>query len=200
MKKGKDKSLFVLIGICVGCFLVLGIMNLFEDDSDASSDNTTSEYESDNSVVNEEQTDQNVVETENNNTDDTTALTVENSEDLKALLEVRDPGDQYVSEFAEKYDDREIEFDACIVSILNHEDYDTRYDILIYVGDYEGEGFGYGPSFQFEDVGVYDLGVDDLYLPDYISERRNVHVVAKVDEYEESSQLFKLDPVLVTAR
>ena len=199
MKKGKDKSLFVLIGICVGCFLVLGIMNLFEDDSDTSSDNTTSEYESDNSVVNEEQTDQNVVETENNNTD-TTVLTVKNSEDLKALLEVRDPGDPYVSEFAEKYDDREIEFDACIVSILNHEDYDTRYDILIYVGDYEGEGFGYGPSFQFEDVGVYDLGVDDLYLPDYISEGRNVHVVAKVDEYEESSQLFKLDPVSVTAR
>lgn len=199
MKKGKDKSLFVLIGICVGCFLVLGIMNLFEDDSDTSSDNTTSEYESDNSVVNKEQTDQNVVETENNNTD-TTALTVKNSEDLKALLEVRDPGDPYVSEFAEKYDDREIEFDACIVSILNHEDYDTRYDILIYVGDYEGEGFGHGPSFQFEDVGVYDLGVDDLYLPDYISERRNVHVVAKVDEYEESSQLFKLDPVSVTAR
>lgn len=199
MKKGKDKSLFVLIGICVGCFLVLGIMNLFEDDSDTSSDNTTSEYESDNSVVNEEQTDQNVVETENNNTD-TTVLTVENSEDLKALLEVRDPGDPYVSEFAEKYDDREIEFDACIVSILNHEDYDTRYDILIYVGDYEGEGFGYGPSFQFEDVGVYDLDVDDLYLPDYISEGRNVHVVAKVDEYEESSQLFKLVPVSVTAR
>ena len=199
MKKGKDKSLFVLIGICVGCFLVLGIMNLFEDDSDTSSDNTTSEYESDNSIVNEEQTDQNVVEAENNNTD-TTVLTVKNSEDLKALLEVRDPGDPYVSEFAEKYDDREIEFDACIVSILNHEDYDTRYDILIYVGDYEGEGFGYGPSFQFEDVGVYDLGVDDLYLPDYISERRNVHVVAKVDEYEESSQLFKLDPVSVTAR
>lgn len=199
MKKGKDKSLFVLIGICVGCFLVLGIMNLFEDDSDTSSDNTTSDYESDNSVVNEEQTDQNVVETENNNTD-TTVLTVKNSEDLKALLEVRDPGDPYVSEFAEKYDDREIEFDACIVSILNHEDYDTRYDILIYVGDYEGEGFGYGPSFQFEDVGVYDLGVDDLYLPDYISEGRNVHVVAKVDEYEESSQLFKLDHVSVTAR
>ena len=199
MKKGKDKSLFVLIGICVGCFLVLGIMNLFEDDSDTSSDNTTSEYESDNSVVNEEQTDQNVVETENNNTD-TTVLTVKNSEDLKALLEVRDPGDPYVSEFAEKYDDREIEFDACIVSILNHEDYDTRYDILIYVGDYEGEGFGYGPSFQFEDVGVYDLGVDDLYLPNYISEGRNVHVVAKVDEYEESSQLFKLDHVSVTAR
>lgn len=199
MKKGKDKSLFVLIGICVGCFLVLGIMNLFEDDSDTSSDNTTSEYESDKSVVNEEQTDQNVVETENNNTD-TTVLTVENSEDLKALLEVRDPGDPYVSEFAEKYDDREIEFDACIVSILNHEDYDTRYDILIYVGDYEGEGFGYGPSFQFEDVGVYDLGVDDLYLPDYISEGKNMHVVAKVDEYEESSQLFKLDPVSVTAR
>lgn len=199
MKKGKDKSLFVLIGICVGCFLVLGIMNLFEDDSDTSSSNTTSEYESDNSVVNEEQTDQNVVETENNNTD-TTVLTVKNSEDLKALLEVRDPGDPYVSEFAEKYDDREIEFDACIVSILNHEDYDTRYDILIYVGDYEGEGFGYGPSFQFEDVGVYDLGVDELYLPDYISEGRNMHVVAKVDEYEESSQLFKLDPVSVTAR
>lgn len=199
MKKGKDKSLFVLIGICVGCFLVLGIMNLFEDDSDTSSDNTTSEYESDNSVVNEEQTDQNVIETENNNTD-TTVLTVKNSEDLKALLEVRDPGDPYVSEFAEKYDDREIEFDACIVSILNHEDYNTRYDILIYVGDYEGEGFGYGPSFQFEDVGVYDLGVDDLYLPDYISEGRNVHVVAKVDEYEESSQLFKLVPVSVTAR
>lgn len=199
MKKGKDKSLFVLIGICVGCFLVLGIMNLFEDDSDTSSDNTTSDYESDNSVVNEEQTDQNVVETENNNTD-TTVLTVENSEDLKALLEVRDPGDPYVSEFAEKYDDREIEFDACIVSILNHEDYDTRYDILIYVGDYEGEGFGYGPSFQFEDVGVYDLGVDDLYLPDYISEGRNIHVVARVDEYEDRSQLFKLDPVSVTAR
>lgn len=61
-----------------------------------------------------------------------TVLTVENSKDLAALLEVKDSSDPFVNEFAKEYEGRIIEFDGNITHMMNHENYNTRYDILIY--------------------------------------------------------------------
>ncbi|MBQ8237871.1 MAG: DUF4839 domain-containing protein [Oscillospiraceae bacterium] len=126
-------------------------------------------------------------------------LTIENCEDLANLLSLKDPFDPSVAEFAEEYKGRIVEFDACIAYLSNHGSYDTRYDILLYGCDYS-ETTVSGPSFQFEDVGVYDLGISDLYLPDYITAGRNVHIVAEVEEFDPNSGLFKLDPVSITDR
>ena len=126
-------------------------------------------------------------------------LTIENCEDLAKLLTLKDPFDPSVTEFAEKYKGCIIEFDGCVAYLSNHGDYKTRYDILLYGCDYSETSVS-GPSFQFEDVGVYDLGVDDLYLPDYICAGRNVHIVAEVDGFDPNTGLFKLDPVSITDR
>lgn len=143
-----------------------------------------------------EQTDETEADVENSVSD---ILTVENCEDLANLLSLKDPFDPSVAEFAEEYKGCIIEFDGCIAYLNNHGDYNTRYDILLYGCDYS-ETSGSGPNFQFEDVGVHDLGIKDLYLPDYITAGRNVHIVAEVEEFDPNSGLFKLDPVSITDR
>lgn len=151
------------------------------------------------SIVATEETEP-VAETEDGATNDITdVLTVENCEDLAKLLTLKDPFDPSVTEFAEKYKGCIIEFDGCVAYLSNHGDYKTRYDILLYGCDYSETSVS-GPSFQFEDVGVYDLGINDLYLPDYICAGRNVHIVAEVDGFDPNTGLFKLDPVSITDR
>src|SRR3954447_26265463 len=62
-------------------------------------------------------------------------VTAANSKELAALLKVRDYCDQSIASFASKYADRTIEFDGSIANMMNHGDYDTRYDILIAPGN-----------------------------------------------------------------
>ena len=84
--------------------------------------------------------------------------------------------------------------------LANHDNYDTRYDLLISAGDYVDENTeNPGPTFKFKDVGVYDLG-DGLTLADYIKVGSNVKIQAKVRSYNSDTGLFELDPVSVEAR
>lgn len=123
-------------------------------------------------------------------------LTVDNCEDLKKILQLKDPADPIIKEFADKYKGKIIEFDGNITFINNHGNYKTRYDIGISQGDYN-ETQQSGPSFQFSDVGVYDLGIKELYLPDFVKTGSNIHIIAKVEEYNSKSQLFKLNPISI---
>lgn len=123
-------------------------------------------------------------------------LTVENNEDLAALLAA--PAESpLIEEFAAKYGGDLIEFDASIGAMANHGDYDTRYDILISAGDYS-ETVATGPNFQFLDVNtVSDLHyVDDIDdRPETIGVGDNLRVVARVLEFNPDTLLFQLDPV-----
>ncbi|MDM5293223.1 DUF4839 domain-containing protein [Peribacillus simplex] len=92
-------------------------------------------------------------------------LTVKNNEDLAAVLAVKDPLDPIVGEFAKRYDGRTIEFDGNIANMMHHENYTTRYDILIYAGDYS-ETTAIGPSFNFEDVNISDLKLTGSEIPE----------------------------------
>ena len=85
-------------------------------------------------------------------------LTVKNNEDLAAVLAVKDETDPIIGEFAKKYAGRTIEFDGNIANMMQHGNYKTRYDILIYAGDYS-ETTAIGPNFKFEDVNVFDLNL-----------------------------------------
>lgn len=128
-------------------------------------------------------------------------FTVNNCEELVAILALKAEIDPTYSDFAEKYNDKIIEFDGCITYIVNHEDYDTRYDILISAGDYVDENTSNpGPIFKLEDVGVYDLGIEELYLPAFVSVGSNIRIRAKVDEFNTNSGIFGLDPVSIEAR
>ena len=127
-------------------------------------------------------------------------LTVKNCDDLKNLLLLKDEADPSIKVFAEKYRDRIIEFDGCITYVENHitnsgKVYNTRYDVLIGGGDYDPD-IQRGPSFKFDNVNRYDMGLTS----EGISMGKNVRVKAKVGIFNEDNLLFFLDPISIDDR
>lgn len=126
-------------------------------------------------------------------------LTINNCEELASILSNKAEIDESYSSFASKYAGRAIEFDGRVDNVAKHENYNTRYDILVSAGDYDPD-HQIGPSFKFDDVGVNDLHLDTLYLKDKIQVGKNVRIVAKVGKFDSNSYLFFLDPISVTER
>ncbi len=116
-----------------------------------------------------------------------------------SLMLFKEKQNQSVGEFAKKYSGRTIEFDGNIAYMMKHEDFKTRFDILIYVGDYS-ETTAVGPSFKFEDVNISDLHLTGSKIPEYIEEGQNYHIIAKVEKYDEKSELFFLEPISTEIR
>jgi len=159
---------------------------------------SSTEDENSNSESNENETSEN---TESTNEAPEENLTPENNEDLAAVLSATNELDPIYSEFAEKYKNQIIEFDACITYLTNHGDNDTRYDLLLSAGDYVDENtVNSGPIFKFEDVNTYGMGIEDLYLPDYICIGSNIHVIAEIQSFNENEGVFFLNPVKVIPR
>jgi hypothetical protein len=126
------------------------------------------------------------------------SLTEANNGDLAALLENTDPSVKG-QEFVEKYEGRTIEFDGNVAKMGNHGTYKTRYDILIFAGDYTDAPRG--PSFQFNDVNIVsDLNLIGSNIPDTIGEGDNLHIVAKVAGYNTGGDLLLLDPISTEMR
>lgn len=121
-------------------------------------------------------------------------LTLENNEELEAVLTVNDTNDPIVSEFAKKHSGRTIEFDGYIANMMPHGKYKTRYDILINTGDY-GETTYEGPDFKFEDVNIFDLNLTGAEIPETIGLGQNLRITAVVEEYDENPGLFFLNPL-----
>ena len=126
-------------------------------------------------------------------------LTIENNKDMAALFKVGD-NDPFVSEFAEKYSGRTIQFDGYIANMMPYENYTTRFDLLIFTGNY-GEKSGNSLNFKFENINiVYDLKLTGSNIPEYIREGQNLRITAKVKEYNEVQDLFYLEPVSTEIR
>ena len=123
-------------------------------------------------------------------------LTAENCLDLAALLALRDPGDPSVAAFASKYYGQVIEFDGCVNSIQNHEDYTTRWDVLLGAGNFD-ENSAIGPNFRLTNVNFSDMNVSG---GDSIYAGLNVHVIAEVGTYNPNPQLFELDIISIHIR
>lgn len=126
-------------------------------------------------------------------------LTIDNCEELANMLSNKDDIDESYSSFAKKYKGKTIEFDGRIDHLMNYENYDTRYDILVSTGDYDPD-HQTGPAFKFKNVAAYDLDLDTIDLESEIKVGKNVRIIAKVEEFDSNSGLFFLDPVSVTAR
>jgi Domain of unknown function (DUF4839) len=127
-------------------------------------------------------------------------LTIENNNDFAAVLAVKYEADPIIGEFAKKYAGRTIEFDGYIANMMPHGNYKTRYNILILAGDNGQTSFS-GPNFQFEDVNIVgDLNLTGSNIPDTIGMGQNLHITAAVKEYNEASELFKLEPISTEIR
>jgi ABC-type Fe3+-hydroxamate transport system substrate-binding protein len=126
-------------------------------------------------------------------------LTVDNCKELAEILGTKDESDPLIKEFAQKYAGRTIEFDGNTAYVSNHGNYKTRFDYLIYAGDYSKTTFS-GPNFQFRDVNYNDLNLTGDNVPDTFGVGLNIHIIATVEEYSETSGLFQLKPVSIKMR
>lgn len=118
-------------------------------------------------------------------------ITINNNDDFSKILSISDPGDPFIKEFANKYYQKTVEFDGCIASVSHYKDYDTRYNLLIYPGNYDANTTGLtGPSMIFENVGINGYGVDASFI-----DGQNVHVIAKVGMYNDTQQTLSMTVV-----
>lgn len=127
-------------------------------------------------------------------------ITVDNNEEFAAVLYAKEPGDQIIEDFALKYAGRIIEFDGNIAYMTYHGDYTTRYDFLIFPWDYSETSIS-GPAFKFEDCNTtYDLHWTGDNIPDTVGIGDNLHFVARILYYNDTQELFFLEPISTEGR
>lgn len=191
------KSIFLLIGILVVCAIVITIGVFTEKNNDVVTDPNIIREEQNETAEPTAEIDPTTTPSEENNVEE--IMTAENNSDLSSMLASTDIA--VFKSFSDQYKNKTIEFDGCIVYLDNHDDYDTRYDIMMYAGDYVDENTANpGPMFRFENVNTYDLGIKDLYLPSFVSVGTNIHIVAEVNGYDADTDLFELKPVSIEER
>lgn len=124
-------------------------------------------------------------------------ITPDNNSDFAAVLANPQSDDADYSEFASSYDGLTIEFDAHVDYLQNYEDYDTRWEMLLSSGDWQGENtVAPGPLFKIEDFNLSEIG----YTGESLQTGTNIHAIAKIEEYNAMQQLLYLDPVKITER
>ena len=168
--------------------------HVFPETEETQTEQSTEEQVDDIQNNNEEDT-----EGTENNQDNDEVLTVENCEDLANILSMKAEIDSAYANFASEYKDMTIEFDGRIDYVSNHDDYDTRYDILVSAGDYDPDS-QIGPTFKFEDVAAYDLNLQTLFLEEEINVGKNVRITAEVVSFNSDTGIFLLDPISVVER
>lgn len=130
------------------------------------------------------------------------AITIEDNEELRAVLQVKDNFDPSVGAFAEKYAGKNIEFDGCISSVyMEYETEDPRfrsYTALVEAMDYDPNK-AIGPSFQIKDRRVSMLHwVGEA--PTTLDEGQNIHIVAQLGSFNETNGLYQLYPLMTSMR
>lgn len=203
--KNKRNMLFLIIalGVLLIFVFIMAALEKSDKNEDESNAPSVSEYSQSEEVKDDSQpsesTDKSntVIETPSSqtlvdNTEDL-ILTVDNNEDLAAVLSTKNELDPIIKDFAEEYSLRTIEFDGYISNVTQYEDYKTRLNVLVYAGDYRTDNL-YGPNIQLKNVGTTDYNWVET------SVNKNVHIVAKIMEYQETSGLLILTPESIDLR
>lgn len=125
-------------------------------------------------------------------------LTIENCPELSYILKTKDEFDPKIKSFATKYKGRYIEFDGHTAYVTPNGNYKTRFDYLIYYGDYDTTISG--PNFQIKDVNYYDLNLVGGNVPDTFGTGINIHIIAEVIGYNSNSGLFEIEPIEISIR
>lgn len=125
-------------------------------------------------------------------------ITVENTPEFAKIVTSHDEHEEYRI-FAKEYENRTIEFDGNIAFLERHENNNTRFNFLIYYGDYSQDGSGTsGPAFLFKDKTISRLNFPEKL--NSLQEGQNLRIKAKIISYNYDQGLFFLDPVETTLR
>lgn len=121
-------------------------------------------------------------------------ITVKNNKEFAALAKDGDYCSDQIAAFAGKYEGRTVEFDGSVGAMTTHDNYRTRYDILVSMGP-KGSEATLGPAFQFNNVGIVDLHLTGD-TPDTVGVDDRLHIVAEVGEFSaQHGCLFQLNPI-----
>lgn len=123
-------------------------------------------------------------------------ITAENNPEFAAVLQTEDANT--ISTFVENNKGKTIEFNAYIATFSPSGNYRTRYDFLLYAGDFQGADVATpGPNFQFSNIAPTTVFRD--FPGDSIRPGQNIHVIASIQSFT-SGELLVLEPIAVTPR
>jgi Domain of unknown function (DUF4839)/PASTA domain len=126
-------------------------------------------------------------------------LTVKNSPDLKALLNLVDNCSGKVNRFSKKYAGQTIQFDGLIENVLPLGNYHTRFDFLVGPGNFDPNK-AIGPTFQFRDKNVFDLNLTGKHVPDDVRAGQKYTFTAQLGDDDPDSCLYQLTPIKTQTR
>ena len=128
-----------------------------------------------------------------------TVLTIQNNKDLAQILTTNCDPSLYRA-FADKYYGCIIEFDGNIAYMDHYSDskrtYKTRYNFLIYAGNYNADVGNPGVHMQIRNEnfnGLHMKGADEARMG------MNIHIKAKIGEFSKGELLY-IDPIETTVR
>ena len=138
--------------------------------------------------------------TEATETKDTTEFTEEteanevysisDSEDLQELIKLDNEKDESsIISTVSKYEGKKIELQLLTAFVEPYEDYDTRFNYLLYAVDGEKVMLS-GPAFMFENVNFSDLHMIGSNIPETFDIGILCNVTAEVDGYEDGMILL----------
>lgn len=131
--------------------------------------------------------------------DRSAVITTENNEDFKALLQT--DNSSTITNFIQKYKGQIIEFDGHIADIAHYKNYKTKFDMLIYGGNYLGaEQVPSGPNFKFVNITTVSNAAFNSFNGENISKGQNVHIKAQIGNYNSTQDLVYLSPIEVSPR
>ncbi|WP_449161404.1 DUF4839 domain-containing protein [Streptococcus sp.] len=126
-------------------------------------------------------------------------ITTENNEEFKALLQTDDSST--ITNFIQKYKGQIIEFDGHIADIAHYKNYKTKFDMLIYGGNYLGaEQAPSGPNFKFVNITTVSNAAFNSFNGENISKGQSVHIKAQIGNYNSTQDLVYLSPIEVSPR
>ncbi|WP_457253614.1 DUF4839 domain-containing protein [Pedococcus sp. P5_B7] len=126
-------------------------------------------------------------------------ITVKNNMEFAALAKDGDYCSDQIAAFAGKYEGRTVEFDGSVSAMNTHDNYKSRYDVLVSMGP-KGSEATLGPAFQFNNVGIVDLHLTGR-TPNTVGLDDRLHIVAEVGEFSaQHGCLFQLNPISTEVR
>ena len=126
-------------------------------------------------------------------------ITTENNEEFKALLQTNKSS--IITNFIQKYKGQIIEFDGHIADITHYKNYKTKFDILIYGGNYLGtEQAPSGPNFKFVNITTVSNAAFNSFNGENISKGQNIHIKAEIGNYNSTQDLIYLSPIEISPR